>query len=185
MRTLRPGKYELSKVTRLISGQISIWTTFALFQRLDCFHSTRLSSMLSLSWKGVGMVFWLLWLHALRLKGGLLPSRRNGHFLLAPGDRGRSLIICHYLLLGASSRLREPVPSSEPREFPLVGFLLPVLWLQQKAKKPHNYLYLFENRSDHICLPCWKQNKQWYYRHAPLPTTHQEKQNVQWLPMKQ
>lgn len=185
MRTLRPGKYELSKVTRLISGQISIWTTFALFQRLDCFHSTRLSSMLSLSWKGVGMVFWLLWLHALSLKGGLLPSRRNGHFLLAPGDRGRSLIICHYLLLGASSRLREPVPSSEPREFPLVGFLLPVLWLQQKAKKPHNYLYLFENRSDHICLPCWKQNKQWYYRHAPLPTTHQEKQNVQWLPMKQ
>lgn len=74
-------------------------------------------------------------------------------------------IICHYLLLGASSRLREPVPSSEPRELPLMGFPLPVLWLQQKAKKPHNYLYLFENRPDHICLPCRKQNKQWHYQH--------------------
>lgn len=125
------------------------------------------------------------WLHSSSIKGGLVSSLEELAFLFGSGNQGRSHIICHYCLIPGSTqqgRESQPALSSGPREpaLWLVGFMLPAWWLQARAEKHIIIFIFFENRSDHICLPCLKQNKE-MTPNRPFPAATKKKQNLQWV----
>lgn len=149
---------ELSEITWVRSGQTRFWTHIFTISMIGLFPLAQaVLSVVGFSGrKGAGVVFWLPWLSASK-EIKFLP-RRNQHFLLAAGTKGRSHIICHYcLLVGTSSVAQRTSPQlraqiTSPR--PFSGLPASCTVAATKGWKPHNYFYLFENRSDHICLPC-------------------------------
>ena len=139
-------------------AKVGFEPTSVLFQRPGHFHSsgspqTRLFPGRKRGWHGT-LIALASYFQPLRRSTAFPEGNDISFWHLEPTGEATSSATTGFPWERPAGQ-REPVLSSGPRETgPLLGFLLPVPWLQGRPEEPHNYLYLFENRSDPICLSC-------------------------------